>query len=107
MAIAILSMTLFSAPLMHHQDSMMDSLSCVDHCVSAMQNFSQSLPAGAGIKLFLLSAFALFLGLLSGLFQKVLVDHKLPKSRLRQLYQKSLAAFSRQLGRWLILRYVF
>ncbi len=121
LSFAFLSVGIFSMGLMRHEDSMMsgfssvlscnstdcgmpvNDFSCLDHCISAVQNFTQIIPTNFGVKQSSFLVLALLLCLLSPLLNKLLVDHKLSKSRLRQLYEKSIIAFSKQLGFWLTL----
>jgi hypothetical protein len=121
LAIALLSVGLFSIGMMHHDGSMMeefhasisckstdcgaptDGVSCLDHCINAAQNLTQTIPVNLGIKLSLLLALGLFLGFLFSLILDLSNDHRFSKSRLQQLYDESKAAFFHQIGFWLTL----
>lgn len=120
LAAAVLSVGIFTAGLMHNEDSMgqefnimascdsaacgmpADDFSCLDHCISAMQNFTQAIPANSALRPLLLLGFGLLAGFLFPFSRRLLIDRKLSKSRLRQLYEKAVLAFARQLGFWLV-----
>lgn len=120
LAVAVLGISVFGLGLVHHESFMEEShtlltcksidcgvpvndISCLDHCISAVQNFIQTAPIVPGVKLSVLLALALFLGLFFALAPNLLNAQKFSKIRLRQLYEESVTAFFDQLGFWLTL----
>ena len=120
LTIAVFGITVLGVGFMHHESYMeeaqtslscnsvgctmpVNDLSCLDHCISAAQNFIQTCLVNPGIRLALLLTVALFLGLFFSLASNLLNTQRFSKSRLRQLYDESVIAFFHQIGFWLTL----
>lgn len=119
LAAAFLAVGIFSIGLMHHEGPMdetfnimascdsavcgmpYDDFSCLDHCLSAVQNFTRAIAVSSALRPLLLLDLGLVAGFLFPFIRKLLIDRKLSKSRLRQLYEKAVSAFAGQLGFWL------
>lgn len=121
LTIVVFGITVLSVRFMGHESYMEESqislscnsvdcgmpvndLSCLNHCISAVQNFIQTcLIINPGIRSSLLLTMVLFLGLFFALVSNLSNDPKFSKSRLRQLYDESVTAFFHQIGFWLTL----
>lgn len=76
---------------------------CVDFHLGIMQNLSSASFGSLGLKL-ILTLIISFVGLfLLSLFKTSTYSYHLSRIRLRQLYEKTVFAFTRQLGHWLSL----
>jgi hypothetical protein len=80
-----------------------DAQSCLDYHLGIMHNLSTATHGSLGLQLIPLLLFS-FIGLLAlALFKLLEYGYVCQRIRFRQLYEKTITAFARQLGYWLTL----
>jgi len=80
-----------------------DTQSCLDYHLGIMHNLSTATHGSLDLQLISLLLFS-FIGLLALVLFKLLeYGYTLKRIRFRQLYEKTITAFARQLGHWLTL----